>query len=48
MKWIVIFGIVTSIINAIINYNNDPAFWGWLSSTAWASALFLTELTQDK
>ena len=48
MKWIVIFGIISSIANAVIQFNNDAAFWGWISSTAWASALLLTELTRDK
>ena len=48
MKYITLIGIVTSAINVFLHFNNDPAFWGWLSSTAWAMALFIHELTSNK
>lgn len=46
--YITAIGIVASLGNVFIHINNDPAFWGWVSSTAWAAALFLHELRADK
>ena len=48
MKYITLVGIVTSAINMVVHFNNDPAFWGWLAATAWASALLVHELTANK
>ena len=48
MKFIVIIGIISSAVNIFIYHNNDAALWGWLSSTAWASALLIHELMHDK
>lgn len=45
---IALVGVVASVINMFTNYNNDPAFWGWLSSAAWGAVAILNELTADK
>ena len=44
MNWIVIFGIISGAVNAVIHYNNDAAFWGWLVASAWATALLFSEI----
>jgi hypothetical protein len=48
MKYIALFGVVTGILNMVMHYNNDPAFWGWMSATAWAACLFIHHLVNDK
>lgn len=44
MKYIALLGIVASVINMILHESNDPALWGWMSSAAWASAVFISEI----
>ena len=46
MKWIVIVGIISSIVNMVIHFNDDPAFWAWLSSACWASCVLISELSK--
>ena len=46
MKWIVIIGIISSIVNMVIQFNNDAAFWAWLSSACWASCVLISELSK--
>lgn len=48
MKYITLIGVITSAVNMLLHFNNDPAFWGWVSSTMWALALLIHELTHNK
>lgn len=46
MIFITLLGIITSIINMILYYDNDPAFWGWLAATCWASCVLVDSITK--
>lgn len=48
MKYIALFGLVSSIANVFINHGNDPAFWGWLSSSAWCLIVTVDSFVNDK
>lgn len=48
LSFIALVGVVASLVNMVVNYNNDPAFWGWLSSAAWGVVAILNEITSDK
>lgn len=45
---ILVVGIASSIANAVLYSNNDPAMWGWISSAMWATGLLLRELFSNK
>ena len=47
-KVILIFGILSSIANAIIFSDIEPAMWGWMSSAMWATGLFVREALSNK
>jgi len=48
MKYITLIGCLASLANIFIHLDNDPAFWGWLSSAMWSGALLVTELLDNK
>jgi hypothetical protein len=48
MKFILIIGCLASVANMILHYDNDPAFYGWLSSAMWSGALYVVELLDAK
>ena len=48
MKLVLLFGCLASVANVFVHYNNDPAFWGWMSSAMWSGALFVVELLDHK
>lgn len=48
MRYIALFGVVAGLLNMFVHYNNDPAFWGWLSATSWAACVFILHLVNDK
>ena len=48
MKYAALFGLVASVANMFIHYSNDPAFWGWLSSSCWCLVATIDAYTYDK
>lgn len=49
MKQVLVgLSVVFGIINMFIHYDNDPAFWGWMSSTIWAATLLSEDSLHNK
>lgn len=48
MKVVLLLGVISSVANIFLNIDNDPAFWGWLSSASWSGALLISELLSNK
>ena len=48
MKIVLLLGVLSSVVNVFLNMDNDPAFWGWLSSACWAGALLVVDLFNNK
>ncbi len=48
MKFIALVGVIASVANMFIYWDNEAAVFGWLSSTAWGIVAVLNELTSDK